>query len=62
MELCRITSKGTSSHLSFAGYEHPLGVQESSGRNVLPYLLEAAVSVYDKDRWVADLDILSTPG
>lgn len=51
--------RGTSFHLSFTGYEHPLGVGHRSGRDVPAYLLETAVSIYDKDKWVADLDILT---
>ncbi|EXM13238.1 hypothetical protein FOTG_18304 [Fusarium oxysporum f. sp. vasinfectum 25433] len=51
---------GTSFHLSFTGYEYPLGVGQRSGRDVPAYLLETAISVYDKDEWIADLDILTS--
>ncbi|KAI5456013.1 hypothetical protein BGZ63DRAFT_397291 [Mariannaea sp. PMI_226] len=49
---------GTSFHLSFTGYELPLGVGQRSGRDIAAYLLETVISVYDKDKWVADLEIL----
>ncbi|KAI0147171.1 hypothetical protein GGR57DRAFT_493955 [Xylariaceae sp. FL1272] len=50
--------QGTSFHLSFTGYSHPLGVSQRSMRDVPAHLLETAISVYDKDKWIADLDIL----
>lgn len=49
---------GTSFHLSFTGYELPLDVGQRSGRDIPAYLLETAISVYDKGEWVTDLDIL----
>jgi hypothetical protein len=50
--------QGTSFHLSFTGYELPLNVDSRSGRDVLAYFLETAVSVYNHGEWVADLDVL----
>lgn len=50
--------QGTSFHLSFTGYEHSLHVGQRSVRDVPARLLETAVSVYDRGKWIADLDIL----
>ncbi|KAL6892124.1 hypothetical protein GGI43DRAFT_425088 [Trichoderma evansii] len=50
--------QGTSFHLPFTGYEHSLHVGQRSVRDVPARLLETAVSVYDKGKWIADLDIL----
>lgn len=50
--------QGTSFHLSFTGYEHSLHVGQRSVRDPPARLLETAVSVYDRGKWIADLDIL----
>lgn len=50
--------QGTSFHLSFTGYEHSLHDGQRSVRDVPARLLETAVSVYDRGKWIADLDIL----
>lgn len=51
---------GTSFHLSFTGYELPIDLGHRSGRDAPASFLETAVSVYDRGKWVADLDILKS--
>ncbi|KAL7945338.1 hypothetical protein V8C42DRAFT_322840 [Trichoderma barbatum] len=56
--LAQDSFQGTSFHLSFTGYEQSLNVGQRSVRDVPARLLETAVRVYDRGKWVADLDIL----
>lgn len=49
---------GTTLHLSFTDWEMPVDVGQYGLRDTPVYLLEAAASVYDKGRWVGDIDIL----
>lgn len=56
--LAQDSFQGTSFHLRFTGYEHSLHVGQRSVRDVPARLLETAVSVYDRGKWIADLDIL----
>ncbi|KAH7327499.1 hypothetical protein BKA65DRAFT_68138 [Rhexocercosporidium sp. MPI-PUGE-AT-0058] len=53
----------TTVHLSFSGYDMPLATQENDRYIDRPAnLVETLVSVYERGKWVADLDIiLSTP-
>ncbi|KAH9210507.1 hypothetical protein DL95DRAFT_370861 [Leptodontidium sp. 2 PMI_412] len=53
----------TTVHLSFSGYDMPLATQENDRYIDRPAnLVETLVSVYEKGKWVADLDIiLNTP-
>ena len=47
----------TSLHLSFTDYELPLSVSIGAV-DAEAVMLESLISVYDRERWVADLDIL----
>ena len=50
----------TSVHLSFTGYEMPL-INNSEQRHIIDRpvnLIETLVSVYDRGKWIADLDVL----
>jgi hypothetical protein len=51
--------QGTSLHLHFTGYELPLALGVGGGRDFPACFLEAAVRVYDRGEWVADLDVLN---
>ena len=51
--------QGTSMHLSFTGFELPIGNMPTGGRDVEAALVETVISVLDSGEWVADLDILS---
>ena len=51
--------KGTSLHLSFTGYERPLGASVAGQRDVEVFLLETRVSLHSEGIWLADLDILA---
>ncbi|KAL2146728.1 hypothetical protein VTI28DRAFT_2563 [Corynascus sepedonium] len=51
---------GTSLQLSFTGWEQPLNIGTFGGIDVEAYYLETVISVYDRDKWIADLDILET--
>jgi len=54
------TFNDTSLHLSFTDWNVPLdvGIAGHGRRNVEAHIFEALVSVHDKGRWIADLDIL----
>ncbi|CAH0044678.1 unnamed protein product [Clonostachys solani] len=52
--------QGTSLHLSFSEACQPLNVQFSGNRDVEAYFIEALVSVYDRGKWVSELDILAS--
>lgn len=49
----------TSLHLSFTGAELPLSVGNSGKQDIEVYILETIVSVHERGKWVADLDILT---
>lgn len=49
----------TSLHLSFTGCTFPINTQSYGNRDIEIYFLESVVSVHDRGKWVADLDILS---
>ena len=49
----------TSVHLSFTGSDMPMNVGSRGLRDVEVTLLETLISVFDKDQWIADLDVLS---
>lgn len=51
--------EATSLHLSFTNFVLPLSVQTSGNRDSEAYLLESVVSIHDKGKWVADIDLLS---
>ena len=48
----------TSLHLSFTQYTMPVNIGEHGGQDVEMFFLESLVSVHDRDKWVADLDVL----
>ena len=48
----------TSLHLSFTGYESPITLGSHGFQDAEVYLLESNVSVYDRGKWVSDLDII----
>ncbi|KAK3174200.1 hypothetical protein OEA41_001444 [Lepraria neglecta] len=50
-------SKTTSLHLSFTEYEIPLSVSVGAV-DAEATMLETLISVYDRERWVADIDVL----
>lgn len=50
---------GASLHLSFTGYELPLAVENHGERFTEAFFIEAAVSLYERGRWISDLNILS---
>lgn len=52
--------RGTSVHLAFTGYDQAVvGIGSHGAQDVEAYFLEVLVSVEDRGKWVADLDILS---
>ncbi|KAK3171338.1 hypothetical protein OEA41_003422 [Lepraria neglecta] len=48
----------TSLHLSSTQYTMPVIIGEHGGQDVELFFLESLVSVHDRDKWVADLDVL----
>ena len=48
----------TSLHLSFTQYNMPVNTGDSGGQDIEAFYLESLISVYDRDKWVADLDVL----
>ncbi|KAH8650855.1 hypothetical protein BGZ60DRAFT_420994 [Tricladium varicosporioides] len=51
--------QSTSLHLRFTDYILPIDVGEHGLRDFEIYFLESVVSVHDRGKWIADLDILS---
>ncbi|KAK4248523.1 hypothetical protein C7999DRAFT_13537 [Corynascus novoguineensis] len=51
---------GTSLQLTLTGWEQPLNIDTSGGIDVEAYYLETVISVYGRDKWIADLDILES--
>ncbi|RYP75203.1 hypothetical protein DL771_002528 [Monosporascus sp. 5C6A] len=51
--------QGTSLHLSFTGCTFPIDVGSYGSRDSEIYFVESVISVHDKGKWVADLDILT---
>jgi hypothetical protein len=45
-------------HLSFTGFELPIGSSGTGGRDVEAALVETAVSILDSGEWVADIDFM----
>jgi len=54
--------QSTSLHLRFTDYTLPIDVGEHGLRDYEIYFLESVVSVHDRGKWIADLDILSGLG
>ena len=52
--------KGTSLQLSFTEWKQEVSVGTVGGKDVEAYFLETLISVYDKEQWIADLNVLST--
>ena len=50
--------QNTSLHLSFTQYTMPVNTGYYGGRDIEAFSLESLISVYDRDKWVADLDVL----
>lgn len=55
------TFTGTSLHLSFTDWCIPIDVGEAGRgrRDAEAYIIESLVSVYDRGKWIGDLDVLS---
>ena len=53
---------GTSLHLSFSEYQLAIDVGAYGQRDQDAFFVEAIISVYDRGRWVADIDIMKTVG
>jgi hypothetical protein len=51
---------GTSLQLSFTEWKQEVNVGTTGGKDIEAYFLETVISVYDRAKWVADLDVLST--
>ena len=49
----------TSLHLGFSGFEFPLAVDNYGGRFTESFFIEAVISVHDRGRWIADIDVQS---
>ena len=54
--------RNTSLHLSFTQYTMPVNTGDSGGQDIEAYFLESLISVYDRNKWVADLDVLKIIG
>ena len=49
----------TSLHLGFSGYEFPLWVKNHGDRFTEAFFIESVISVHDRGRWIADIDVQS---
>ena len=54
--------RNTSLHLSFTQYTMPVNTGDHGGQDIEAFFLESLISVYDRDKWVADLDVLNMLG
>ena len=54
--------RNTSLHLSFTQYTMPVDTGHYGGQDIEAFFLESLISVYDRDKWVADLDVLKMLG
>ena len=54
--------RNTSLHLSFTQYTMPVQTGDYGGQDIEAFYLESLISVYDRDKWVADLDVLNMLG
>ena len=54
--------QNTSLHLSFTQYTMPVNTGDYGGQDIEAFFLESLISVYDRDKWVADLDVLKMLG
>jgi hypothetical protein len=52
--------KSTSLHLSFTPYTQPINIGDHGLQDTEVYFIESVVSVHDREKWVADIDILKT--
>lgn len=52
--------QGTTLHLSFTSASSPINVGFSGARDTELYMVETLISVHDKGKWVADLNILKS--
>lgn len=52
----------TSLHLSFTRYELPASVHSHGTQDVEARFMETLVSIFDRDEWVADVDVLKALG
>lgn len=48
----------TSLHLSLTGYEFPIDVGVHGARDHGAFFVEAAISLHDRGKWMADLDVI----
>ena len=52
--------QNTSLRLSFTQFTMPISVVEQGGQDIEAFFIESVVSVHDREKWVADLDVLGT--
>jgi hypothetical protein len=58
---CRDSFGGTTMHLSFSGYEQAIVPSGTHGaQDFGAFYLESIVSVFDRSKWIADLNIMSS--
>ncbi|KAE9377592.1 hypothetical protein N431DRAFT_478802 [Stipitochalara longipes BDJ] len=50
----------TSMHLSFTTYTQPISVGLHGLQDSEAYYIESVISIHDRDKWVADIDVLQT--
>ena len=51
--------RNTSLHLSFTQYTMPVQTGDYGRQDIEAFFLESLIAVYDRDKWVADLDVLN---
>ena len=51
--------QNTSLHLSFTQYTMPFNIGDHGAQDAEAFFIESLISVHDRGRWVADLDVLS---
>ena len=50
----------TTHHLSFTQYTMPCDIGKHGAQDIEAYFIESLISVHDREKWVADIDVLAT--
>ena len=58
----RNSFQDTSLHLSFTGAEEPVNVRFSGAQDIEVFFMETLISIFDRGKWIADLDICGSLG
>ena len=55
---CVDSFQNTTHHLSFTQYTMPCNIGKHGAQDIEAFFIESLISVYDREKWIADLDVL----